>query len=107
MRNNLESAREFLEDKNIYVSPRDGVSICYLEMPDLEKLFVAYAQLVSDQPKWISDEEINTKNDEYSFRVPYDGSNKFYDDAALKHFDAGAKWMRSQIFPTPPQSEEG
>lgn len=28
--------------------------------------------------------------DAYAFRVPYDGSNKFYDDDAYRHFDAGA-----------------
>jgi hypothetical protein len=42
-------------------------------------------------------EEILDKADEYGFRVPYDGSNNFYDDEAIKHFIAGAKWYQSAI----------
>lgn len=39
--------------------------------------------------------------DKHGFRVPYDGSNNFYDDvdvkASLEGFKAGAKWMAEQI----------
>ena len=42
-------------------------------------------------------EEIDSKIEEYSFRVPYDGSNNFYDDIALKHFKAGIEWYKKQI----------
>jgi hypothetical protein len=39
--------------------------------------------------------------DKHGFRVPYDGSDKFYDDvdvkASLEGFKAGAKWMEEQI----------
>jgi len=41
-----------------------------------------------------TDDEIGAKVEEYGFRVPYDGSNKFYDDEAIKHFRAGAEWAR-------------
>lgn len=38
--------------------------------------------------------------DKHGFRVPYDGSNNFYDDvdvkASLEGFKAGAKWMAEQ-----------
>jgi len=43
---------------------------------------------------WPTDDEIGAKVEEYGFRVPYDGSNKFYDDEAIKHFRAGAEWAR-------------
>ena len=36
-----------------------------------------------------SDEEI----DEKAFQVPYDGTDKFYDESFIK----GAKWMKEQI----------
>ena len=30
--------------------------------------------------------------DRYAFQVPYDGSNQFYDEKAIKDFIAGAEW---------------
>jgi hypothetical protein len=44
-------------------------------------------------------EEILDKADEYGFRVPYDGSNNFYDDEAIKHFIAGANWVLATTTP--------
>lgn len=39
--------------------------------------------------------------DKHGFRVPYDGSNNFYDDvdvkASLEGFKAGARWMAEQM----------
>ena len=39
--------------------------------------------------------------DKHGFRVPYDGSNNFYDDvdvkASLEGFIAGARWMAEQM----------
>jgi hypothetical protein len=35
---------------------------------------------------------INDKADKYGFRVPYDGSNKFYNDDRVKGFQAGAEF---------------
>ena len=37
---------------------------------------------IADVP---SQEEIDEQIDKYAFRVPYDGSNNFYDEVALKH----------------------
>ena len=33
-----------------------------------------------------SQEEIDEQIDRYAFRVPYDGSNNFYDEVAFKHY---------------------
>lgn len=44
-----------------------------------------------------SQEEIDEQIDKYAFRVPYDGSNNFYDDVALKHYKAGIEWLLSRI----------
>ena len=44
-----------------------------------------------------SQEEIDAQIDEYAFRVPYDGSNNFYDEVALKHYKAGIEWLLSRI----------
>ena len=41
--------------------------------------------------------EIDKRIDDYSFRVPYDGSNNFYDEVALKHYKAGIEWMLKRI----------
>ena len=44
-----------------------------------------------------SQEEIDEQIDKYAFRVPYDGSNNFYDDVALKHYKAGIDWLLNRI----------
>ena len=44
-----------------------------------------------------SQEEIDEQIDKYAFRVPYDGSNNFYDEVALKHYKAGIDWLLSRI----------
>ena len=44
-----------------------------------------------------SQEEIDEQIDKYAFRVPYDGSNSFYDEVALKHYKAGIEWLISRI----------
>ena len=44
-----------------------------------------------------SQEEIDEQIDKYAFRVPYDGSNNFYDDVALKHYKAGIEWILGRI----------
>lgn len=44
-----------------------------------------------------SQEEIDEQIDKYAFRVPYDGSNNFYDEVALKHYKAGIEWLLRRI----------
>ena len=41
--------------------------------------------------------EIDEQIDKYAFRVPYDGSNNFYDKVALKHYKAGIKWFLERM----------
>ena len=48
-------------------------------------------------PSLPSQEEINEQIDKYAFRVPYDGSNNFYDEVALKHYKAGIEWLLGRI----------
>ncbi len=40
---------------------------------------------------------INDAADEYGFRVPYDGSDNFYDDVAIKHFLAGVRFVEQHV----------
>ena len=40
---------------------------------------------------------INKAADDYGFRVPYDGSNKFYDNEAIKHFLAGIRFVEQHV----------
>ena len=42
-------------------------------------------------------EQMDAAIDKYAFRVPYNGSNSFYDEAALKHFKAGIEWFKSAL----------
>ena len=44
-----------------------------------------------------SQNEIDEQIDGYAFRVPYDGSNNFYDEVALKHYKAGIEWLLKKI----------
>ena len=44
-----------------------------------------------------SQEDIDEQIDKYAFRVPYDGSNNFYDEVALKHYKAGIEWLLGRI----------
>lgn len=44
-----------------------------------------------------SQDEIDEQIDKYAFRVPYNGSNNFYDEVALKHYKAGIEWLLSRI----------
>ena len=40
---------------------------------------------------------INKAADDYGFRVPYDGSNNFYDEVAIKHFLAGIRFVEQHV----------
>jgi hypothetical protein len=51
-------------------------------------------------------EKINEYADKYAFRVPYDGTNNFYDEEALKHFLAGAEYGYSLALPRIKELEE-
>jgi hypothetical protein len=51
-------------------------------------------------------EKINKYADKYAFRVPYDGTNNFYDEEALKHFLAGAEFGYSLALPRIKELEE-
>ena len=42
-------------------------------------------------------DEINKAADDYGFRVPYDSSNKFYDESAIKHFLAGVAFVEHHV----------
>ena len=53
--------------------------------------------LFAIMPSLPSQEEIDEQIDKYAFRVPYDGSNNFYDEVALKHYKAGIEWLLGRI----------
>ena len=42
-------------------------------------------------------DDINKAADDYGFRVPYDGSNNFYDEVAIKHFLAGVRFVEQHV----------
>lgn len=42
---------------------------------------------------------INNELEKYGFQVPYDGSNNFYDEDAIKHYKAGATSLATRAQP--------
>jgi len=68
-----------------------------LPFPELIKEFAEYYKNISlvEEPK---QETLEEAADKYGFRVPYDGSNDFYDKEAIKHFIAGAKWQAERMY---------
>lgn len=42
-------------------------------------------------------DEILDAADEFGFRVPFDGSNKFYNNDSIKGFIAGAEFVLSRL----------
>ena len=58
-----------------------------------EKFIQKYAEsYASQQP---SEEAFEEWLDKYAFRVPYDGSNDFYDKPTIKHCKAMWEWLKS------------
>lgn len=57
----------------------------------------AKLRLSAVMPSLPSQNEIDAQIDKYAFRVPYDGSNNFYDEVALKHYKAGIEWLLGRI----------
>lgn len=44
-----------------------------------------------------SDEEFETALEKEAFRVPYDGSNNFYDEPTLKHWRKCWEWVKNAV----------
>ena len=86
--NTIENAKDFLDEKFM------GMERDEAWFESWSKVLVAYA---SQFRKEVTDEEIEAESDKYGFRVPYDGSNNFYDKLAIKAFIDGAKWMREKM----------
>lgn len=64
----------------------------------LEEALAALINAKEEVEKLLPDgDEINKAADEYGFRIPYDGSNKFYDEEAIKHFLAGVRFVEHHI----------
>lgn len=68
----------------------DSVEVCLSE---------PYWTLVEEEPMDL-EKAAEEYADKHGFRIPYDGSNNFYDDvdvkASLEGFKAGARWMEEQ-----------
>lgn len=41
--------------------------------------------------------DIDQRVDNYSFQIPYDGSNNFYDKEVARHFRDGVEWTLEQL----------
>ena len=61
--------------------------------------FVKGAKWVRDnyQPKQIDWYEFDKWVEKKCFRVPYDGSNDFYDQVQVKHYNECREWFKSKL----------
>jgi hypothetical protein len=96
-------AREFYIKSTIKGThtPPNMVELNYL---DLLKLMHSYAQeqvknlgLFSVSGSLPSDEEFETALEKEAFRVPYDGSNNYYDEPTLKHWCKCWEWVKNAV----------
>lgn len=86
------SAEEILNE--FYMKNLRCTGAMFLPMEVAIEAMHAYA---SQFRREVTDAEIEAESDKYGFRVPYDGSNNFYDKLAIKAFIDGAKWMREKM----------
>ena len=74
---------------------------CALQNGVYDNILSIIASLQQEQPEVDLEKAAEEYADKHGFRVPYDGSNNFYDDvdvkASLEGFKAGAKWMAEQM----------
>ena len=67
---------------------------------ELNLLLTFIDSLLEDEPSKDLEEAADDYADKHGFRVPYDGSNNYYDDvdvrASKEGFIAGAEWQKKQ-----------
>ena len=60
-----------------------------------------FLDTLTEEPDKSLEEAAEEYADKHGFRVPYDGSNNYYDDVDVKAskegFIAGAEWMKKQL----------
>lgn len=68
----------------------------------LEAMSIGAASLSTLEPSEELEEAAENYAEKHGFRVPYDGSEKFYDETDVKAskdgFIAGAEWQRMKLF---------
>lgn len=105
--NNIEKIRQEIErrreaNKRQYLSSNGGMS--WQRMCGEEDCLVELLAFIDSLPEEKPSEDLEEAADEYAdkhgFRVPYDGSNNYYDDVDVKAskegFLAGAEWALNQ-----------
>lgn len=64
---------------------------------EIEALFLKLLGLQNVSGSLPSDEEFETALEKEAFRVPYDGSNNFYDEPTLKHWRKCWEWVKNAV----------
>lgn len=75
---------------------------------DIIRLMQEYAaSQVKQEQKWISDEEIEKEAERRypNWRTGIGAGGEFTDEIGFEIFEESAKWMRSQILPSPPNKQ--
>jgi hypothetical protein len=84
--------------KRLKVSQMDyTLEYCYKGIKSEKRDILKNALYWLEEIELPTDDEIDEQIDKYAFRVPYDGSNEFYDEIALKHYQAGINWLKSKL----------
>ena len=82
------------DDEDLSIFYQGKVKMC-------SELLDIIDSLQQEQPEVDLEKAAEEYADKHGFRVPYDGSDKYYDDvdvkASLEGFKAGAKWMENQF----------
>ena len=84
-----------MKAEEIYRKWKGYNSEYHLTTSDLQNISAMKEYAFQFQSPQISEEEIDAWIEKYTFRVPYDGSNNFYDEVAGKHCEEMKKWILS------------
>ena len=86
--------------QSMYMETRTPYTQGLIDALDLAEQVIDSLESEKPVPKYL-EEAANEYAEKHGFRVPYDGSENFYDDfdvkASKEGFIAGAKWDRQQM----------
>ena len=100
---NIEKIRQEIERRIQSYKTKNGFpagTISAIKIETYEGLLAFIDSLPEEKPSEDLEEAAEEYADKHGFRVPYDGSNNYYDDVDVKAskegFLAGAEWMAKQ-----------
>lgn len=96
IRQKIEWLRREIDDHNYYLDNSEQALGYSAALDEIEK----FLDTLSEEPDKSLEEAAEEYAEKHGFRVPYDGSENFYDDVDVKAskegFIAGAEWQKEQ-----------